>query len=73
MDATRKKKTCFRCGRELDKCYNDGGQITWSGFVNANDGAYYNQVTLCEHCHEELLKNISYFMTTKVDNGEKNA
>lgn len=65
-------KVCFRCGRKLDQCYSNGGPITWSGFVNASEGAYYNQVTLCEDCHNELLRNISYFITTKVDREEEN-
>lgn len=79
MDTTR-KKACSRCHREIDEHYTDGGQITWSGFINVEDGPYYHHVILCEHCHEELLKNIhcfllknrNYFMATRVDSEEEN-
>lgn len=66
------EKSCFRCGREIDKYYKDGGQITWSGFVNGNKYAYYNQLTLCEVCHEKLLDTITHFIMAKPEHGKEN-
>lgn len=71
MDTTL-EESCFRCGRKIDKYFNDCGQITWSGFVNGNAPAYYNQLTLCEDCHEKLLKTINDFIMARVDREEEN-
>lgn len=51
-------KQCFRCGANV-KGFQSGGQVTISGFYDNKRFPYYNNFTLCAHCHEKLTLAIN--------------
>ena len=58
MGGTSNVKQCFRCGQPLHG-FQDGGQVTVSGFYSHKSLPYYNNYTLCEHCHTVLTAKIN--------------
>ncbi len=51
-------KQCFRCGNPIEG-FQEGGQITISGFYDSNRFPYYKNFTLCPTCHDKLIFTIN--------------
>lgn len=54
-------KQCFRCGAPIHG-FQDGGQVTISGFYSHKTLPYYSNFTLCETCHSVLTAKINEVM-----------
>ena len=61
---------CFLCGKELAPNFKDSGIFCWSGFLSVDNdhmgySPYFNQIHLCDKCHETVLNTISEIVETK--------